>query len=168
MPNTEPKVRSRTRTRRGGDIVKTKTVIKGDGMKRIEKTKTKKGLTGSSESKSVFEKGPKGRMNTLSYDYKNNEGGAGGFKLEGTKMKSGIKTRRSSDYDTYSEPAQSYNLTRNRKVNIPAYKSTDKNSMVKTKGHGMKSKVSKTTIGGRYDMYGKYVPEKTMTKSKKS
>lgn len=166
MPNNEPKVRTRTKTRRGGDIVKTKTVTKGDGMKRIEKTKTKKGPMGSFELKSVFERGPKGRMATSSYDYKNNEGGAGGFKLEKTKLKSGIKTKRSSDYETYSEPAQSYELTRNRKVNIPAYESSDRTSMVKYKGKGMKSKKVKTTIGAGYDVYGNYIPEKINKKSK--
>ena len=166
MPNNEPKVRTRTRTRRGGNIVKTKTVTKGDGMKRVEKTKTKKGALGSSESKSVFEKGPSGRMMTTSYDYKTNEGGAGGFKLEKTKMKSGVKSKRSSSYDTYSEPAQSYKLSKNKTVNIPAYTSTDKTSMVKVKGKGTKSKTKKTTIGKSYDVYGNYIPEKTYTKSK--
>ncbi len=165
MANTEPKVRTRTKTRRGGDIVKTKTVTKGDGMKRVEKTKTKKGPMGSVESKTIFERGPKGKMLSSSYDYKMNEGGGGGFKMEGMKMKSGIKTKRSSDYETYSEPAQSYNLTRNRKVNIPAYESTDKTSMVKYKGKGMKSKKVKRTMGAGYDVYGNYTPEKITKKT---
>ena len=164
--NDEPKVRTRTRTRRGGDIVKTKTVTKGDGMKRVEKTKTNKGPLGTSTSRSVYEGGPKGKSKSSSYMYKSKDGNSYGFNLEKTK-KGGVKNVRSSDVDSYNMPATTYTL-RSGKVNVPAYSSTDKTYMSKTKGKGYKSKVKKTTYGEGYDIYGEYVPEKTMVKSKKN
>jgi hypothetical protein len=165
--NDEPKVRTRTRVRAGGDYVKTKTVTKGDGMKRVEKTKTNKGLLGTSTSRSVYEGGPKGKSKSSSYMYKSKDGGSYGFNLEKTK-KGGVKNVRSSDVDSYNMPATTYYTSRSGKVNVPAYSSTDKTFMSKTKGKGYKSKVKKTTYGEGYDIYGKYVPEKTMVKSKKS
>lgn len=164
--NDEPKVRTRTRVRAGGDYVKTKTVTKGDGMKRVEKTKTDKGPLGTSTSRSVYEGGPKGKSKSSSYMYKSKDGASYGFNIEKTK-KGGIKNVRSSDVDYYKSPAGSI-IYGTKKVNLPAYSSTDKTSMSKTKSKGMKSKVKKTTYGEGYDIYGKYVPEKTMVKSKKS
>lgn len=158
MPN-EPKVRTRTRTRRGGDIVKTKTVTKGDGMKRVEKTKTAKGPFGTSSSRSVYEGGPMGKSRSSSYMYKSNEGDSYGFNLEKTK-KGGVKTVRSSDIDTYKVPAGSTIVGR-KKYDIPEYTSTDKTSMSKTKSKGNKSKMVKTTTGAEYDIRGKIIPERT-------
>lgn len=167
MPN-EPKVRTRTRTRRGGDIVKTKTVTKGDGMKRVEKSKTKIGPGGDYMSKSVIEKRPMGRSVMTSYAGKMKDGGSFGGAMEKIKSRGGMKTKRTVSFDKYSEPAASYTLAGGRKVSTPAYSSMDKTTMVKTKGKGMKSKMTKTTVGGGYDVYGKYVPEKKVVKSKKS
>lgn len=164
----EIKVRTKTRTRRGGDVVKTKTVTKGDGMKRVEKTKTDVGQTGTFTGKSVMEKGPMGKSRSSSYTFKRKDGGSFGGAMEKIKAKGGMKTKRAMSFDTYSEPAAPYTLTRGRNVSVPAYSSTDKTSMVKTKGKGMKSKVSKTTMGETYDVYGKKVPSRTIVKSKKS
>lgn len=166
--NDEPKVRTRTRVRAGGDYVKTKTVTKGDGMKRVEKTKTKKGPLGSSTSRSVYEGGPMGKSKSSSYMYKSKDGASYGFNIEKTK-KGGVKKVRGSEVDDYgTTPAGSTYTLAYGKVNTPSYRTVDKTSMSKTKSKGMKSKVKKTTYGEGYDVYGKYVPEKTMVKSKKS
>jgi len=163
----EPKVRTKVLTRRGGDIVKTKTVTKGDGMKRVERTKTKIGQAGVYTGKSVVEKGPMGKSMTGSFSYKSKDGGSYGGAIEKIKA-GGMKTKRTSSYDTFSEPAATYTMSGGKKVNVPAYTSTDKTSMVKRKGMGMKSKVVKRTMGESYDAYGNKVPSRTIIKSKKS
>lgn len=121
MPNNEPKVRTRTRTRQGGRIVKTKTVTKGDGMKRVEKTKIRNNALGYLTERSVKEKGPMGRRGMVEYEGTTPYGEKYGFRLEKEKA-GGRKTKLEKYYDVYESGLK-----------------------VKLKGNGYKSKVSKLT-----------------------
>lgn len=141
--NDEPKVRTRTRVRAGGDYVKTKTVTKGDGMKRVERTKTKNDAFGPYTQKSIMEKGPMGKRSMVSWSGAYPEGDGYSFNLQRSKI-GGRKTKMEtiSDVDgtqsKYKEKGKGYK-TKTVKVTEPGGR-----SYVKSKG--MKSPKPKATL----------------------
>lgn len=146
--NEEPKVRTRTRVRKGGAIVKTKTVTKGDGMKRVEKTKTKNDAFGPYTERSVVEKGPMGKRSMVSWSGGYPEGDGYSFNLQKSKI-GGRKTKMEtiSDMDgtqsKYKEKGKGYK-TKTVKVTEPGGR-----SYIKKKGRGSRMELMSKPIKNR-------------------
>ena len=135
--NEEPKLRTRTRVRKGGAIVKTKTVTKGDGMKRVESTKTKNNALGSFSSRSVFEKGPKGKIGMTEFKGVTSYGEPYGYRAEKTKI-GGRKTVASKYYDEEGTQSMSKEKGKGYKTKTVKITDADGRSYVKKKGRGSK------------------------------
>ena len=146
--NEEPKVRTRTRVRQGGAVVKTKTVTKGGGMKRVEKTKTRNNALGSFSSRSVFERGPKGKIGMSEFQGVTPSGEAYGYKAEKMKM-GGRKTVASKYYDVEGTDVLSKQKGKGYKTKTVKITDADGRTYVKKKGRGSRiamKKVYKPTI----------------------
>jgi hypothetical protein len=137
MPNNEPKVRTRTRTRQGGRIVKTKTVTKGDGKLRVERTRTRNNALGYLTERSVKEKGPMGRRGMVEYEGTTPYGDKYGFRLEKEKI-GGRKTKLEKYGDVYESSSKVKLKGKGYKSKVSKYTDEEGVTTVKKKGRGMK------------------------------
>lgn len=142
---TEIRTRTRTRVRAGGNVVKTKTVSKGDGMKRVERTKTKNDAFGPYTQKSIMEKGPMGKRSMVSWSGSYPEGDGYSFNLQRSKI-GGRKTKMEtmSDIDgsqsKYKEKGKGYKA-KTVKVTEPGGR-----SYIKKKGRGSRMQLMSKPI----------------------
>lgn len=144
----EPKVRTRTRIRKGGAVVKTKTITKGDGMKRVERTKTRNNALGSMTTRSVSERGPMGKRGMAEYKGVSPEGAVYGFRLEKSKM-GGRKSVMTKGYDEEGSSSMVKQKGPGYKTKTVKITDADGRSYVRKKGRGSRiamKKVYKPTI----------------------
>lgn len=144
----EPKVRTKVRTRRGGDIVKTKTVTKGDGMKRVERTKTKNNALGSFSSRSVAERGPRGKIGMTEFQGVTPSGEAYGYKAEKNKI-GGRKTVMSKYFDAEETGTLYKQKGKGYKTKTVKITDADGRSYVKKKGRGSRMELMSKPIKNR-------------------
>lgn len=189
MPNNEPKVRTRTKTRGigKGKYNVTKTVTKqkfAPGVKYRKVERTVSGPEGqATSSKGKFknmgmnEYGPYDKPGKVKYKNSSYTGSDYNTETSRYKEKGPDKYKYKSYEDTYNEknPAQSYKMGR-KKVSIPAHTTstaykTSKERMMSPTGKGtvkQKGFINKTT--GDYDYNGKPLPDKvekdSMTKTR--
>jgi len=185
MPNTEPKVRTRTRTRRDGVAV-TKTITKGklaDGGKYREKV-VQRGVGIKTKGKVVYGESTKKALGVTDkgkakVKYKNKLSTGMGSYGEGSQYEfSGVKTKRMSPgvkktvktKDAYMEnvPSETYVLRGGKTVTTPAYTdvlATKYEKTKKSKGRGVKRSYEYFETGG-YNEYGKKMKDKVIKRKK--
>lgn len=139
------KVRTRTHVRQGGAVVKTKTVTKGGGMKRVERTKTRDNALGSFSSRSVFERGPKGKIGMTEFKGVTPFGEAYGYKAEKMKM-GGRKTVASKYYDVEGTDVLSKQKGKGYKTKTVKITDADGRTIVKKKGRGSRMQLMSKPI----------------------
>lgn len=181
MPNNEPKVRTRTKTRPGGLVV-TKTITKGkmaDGgryreksVKKNDSVKVKGKVIYGESTKKALGVTDKGKVKVKYKNKLSNYGPDMQDEFSGVKtryMSPGVKKYKKSE-SIFKEkiPSETYSLRGGKNVTIPAYTDVMASTLEKTKkskGRGMKKSLKVVKTGG-YNEYGKKMKDIVTKKTK--